>query len=207
MNKDVRWAAATRSLGSGHPRWIRLIAALDDKDSVVRLRAAWALGQIGDKRPVDKLILTLRDGDWSVRMRAAEALGNLRAQRQPMPSCSSEGLKWRCTRACYMQTLGKIADPVSADRIGGILKDPDWKVKLGATLALASIGTEKSLTFLKNMSCDENEYVRKIAHGRDSKTDDGNVLRKKSVKIGYANISLLRFYEEGTNGKQGDSTG
>ena len=52
-----------------------LMAALDDKDSVVRLRAAWALGRIGDDRAVKKLISTLHDGDWSVRMRAADALG------------------------------------------------------------------------------------------------------------------------------------
>ena len=58
----------------GRPAVDFLIPALDNKDSVVRLRAAWALGQIGDARAVDPLILTLRDGDWAVRMRAAEAL-------------------------------------------------------------------------------------------------------------------------------------
>ena len=80
-NEDIRWAAASALARIGTSAVDPLVTALDDKDSVVRLRAAWALGQIGDKRAVERLILTLRDGDWSVRMRAAEALGKLRAQR------------------------------------------------------------------------------------------------------------------------------
>jgi len=34
---------------------------------------------------------------------------------------------------------------------------------MGAALALSAIGTEKSLDLLKAATCDENEYVQKIA--------------------------------------------
>jgi len=43
------------------------------------------------------------------------------------------------------------------------LKDADWRVRMGAALALSAIGTEKSLDLLKAATCDENEYVQKIA--------------------------------------------
>jgi HEAT repeat protein len=45
-NEDVRWAAAALLVRSGEDAVEPLIAALDDRDSVVRLRAAWALGRI-----------------------------------------------------------------------------------------------------------------------------------------------------------------
>ena len=131
-NKDVRWGAANALARIGTAAVDPLIAALDDKDSVVRLRAAWALGQIGDKRPVDKLILTLRDGDWSVRMRAAEALGNLRAHQATNALLLQLRDKNADVRGHVISALTKIADPVSADRISEILKDPDWRVRMGA---------------------------------------------------------------------------
>jgi len=79
-SEDVRWGAAFTLARIGIAAVDQVIPALDSKDSVVRLRAAWALGQIGDQRAVNPLIKTLRDGDWSVRMRAAESLGKLRAR-------------------------------------------------------------------------------------------------------------------------------
>src|SRR5674476_819357 len=57
-NEDMRWGAAFALARIGVPAVDLLIPALDDKDSVVRLRAAWALGQIGDQRAVDRLIYT-----------------------------------------------------------------------------------------------------------------------------------------------------
>lgn len=89
-NKDVRWGAANALARIGTAAVDPLIAALDDKDSVVRLRAAWALGQIGDKRPVDKLILTLRG--WRLVGPDARSRGAGKSSghtRQPMRCCSS----------------------------------------------------------------------------------------------------------------------
>lgn len=75
---DIRCAAVYAVVRIGRPAVEHLMAALDDRDSVVRLRAAWALGRIGDERGAGKLIKTFRDGDWPVRLRAGEALGSLR---------------------------------------------------------------------------------------------------------------------------------
>jgi hypothetical protein len=53
------------------------LAALDDKDELVRLRAAQALGRIGDRRATAKLKMALRDEWWSVRFAAEEALAQI----------------------------------------------------------------------------------------------------------------------------------
>ena len=54
-----------------------LIVALGDKASYVRAMAAYALGNIGDKRAVDPLKRALKDRDSSVRKEAEEALAKL----------------------------------------------------------------------------------------------------------------------------------
>ena len=172
-----------RSRGSGAAAVDPLMAALDDKDSVVRLRAAWAPGQIGDERPVDKLLLTLRDGDWSVRMRTAEALGNLWAHQATNALLLQPRDKNADVRGHVIAALTKIADPASADRISVILNDTDWRVRMAAALALAAIGTEKNLAYLKVASCDENEYVRKIARAV-LKNDDREDCAKRRLRIG-----------------------
>ena len=162
-NEDIRWAAASTLATIGEPAVDPLIGALDDHDSVVRLRAAWALGRIGDPRATEKLMKALRDGDWSVRMRAAQALGNLRAR----PAVDALLLATRDGNADVRRTvigaLSRIADPAAADRLGAALRDRDWRVRMAAALALTAIGDEKSLHFLKAAVCDENEHVRTIA--------------------------------------------
>ena len=49
-NKEFRWAAAAALARIGTPAVEPLMEALDDQDSVVRLRAAWALGRIPRER-------------------------------------------------------------------------------------------------------------------------------------------------------------
>jgi len=161
--EDIRWAAASALAQAGTAAVEPLIAALDDKDSVVRLRAGWALGRIGDDRAVKKLISTLHDGDWSVRMRAADALGVLGAHEANEALLLLLRDKNADVRRHVIGALTKIADPTSADRIRDFLKDADWRVRMGAALALAAIGDEKSMRYLKTASDDENEYVRMIA--------------------------------------------
>jgi nitrite reductase/ring-hydroxylating ferredoxin subunit len=183
-NEEIRWAAASALAQIGTPAVEPLIAALDDKDSVVRLRAAWALGRIGDERAVKKLISTLRDGDWSVRMRAADALGRLRAHQATDALLLLLRDRNGDVRRHAIAALTKIADPGSADRLGEMLKNADWRVRMGAALALAAIRDEKSLTYLKAASCDENEYVRILALS-SGKSGEGESC-KKTTNLGPA---------------------
>jgi nitrite reductase/ring-hydroxylating ferredoxin subunit len=171
-SEDIRWAAAYSLAKIGTPAAGPLILALDDKDSVVRLRAAWALGRIGDLRAVDKLKKTLHDGDWSVRMRAAQALGNLHAHDALDALLLAMRDENADVRRHAIGALTRIADPASADRLGTALKDKDWRVRMAAALALSAIGDEKCLIILKTALCDENEYVWTIARTVTKTTED-----------------------------------
>jgi HEAT repeat protein len=70
-SKDALVKIAKKDLGVVD----KLIKALRDEDSYVRISVAWALGEIGDARAVDALIEALRDEDRYVRESVAEALG------------------------------------------------------------------------------------------------------------------------------------
>ena len=56
---------------------MQLIRLLTDSSNLVRLQAAEALGEIGDKGALSKLRALLRDKDPSVRRYVAEAIGRL----------------------------------------------------------------------------------------------------------------------------------
>lgn len=181
-NEDIRWGAAALLARTGTAAVEPLMAALDDRDSVVRLRAAWALGRIGDRRAVKKLIRTLRDGDWSVRMRGADALGALRAEEATADLLLLLRDGNADVRRHAVKALTQIADPASADRISDALKDTDWRVRMGAALALAAIGDEKSISHLRAALSDENEYVRKIA--QTVLKSDGGMTSTMTIKAG-----------------------
>ena len=77
----VRMDAA---IALGEIRNIRAVEPLIDalKDTeIVRWEAVWALGEIGDKRAVGPLINLLKDSDTNVRWDAAESLRKIRDPR------------------------------------------------------------------------------------------------------------------------------
>jgi HEAT repeat protein len=104
-------------------------------------------------------------------MRAAEALGKLRAHKATDALILALRDENSDVRRHVIAALTQIADPASADRLGDLLKDPDWRVRMGAALALSAIGDEKSLSLLKTATSDENEYVQKIALAVASKKE------------------------------------
>ena len=58
-----------------------LTRLLGDTDWQVRSKAAWALGQIGDRRAADALASALKDSKPDVRKTAAWALGQIGEER------------------------------------------------------------------------------------------------------------------------------
>jgi HEAT repeat protein len=146
-NEDVRWGAAFTLERIGLPAVDYLVPAREDKDSVAWLRSAWALGRIGDLRATDSLITALRDGDWAVRMRAGKALdASLISLRDEKPK----------VRRHSIGALTRIEDPSSADRLNAALRNPDWRVRMGAALALTAIGEQKSFRYFEAATSDKN---------------------------------------------------
>lgn len=65
----------------GSPSVERLVAALRDKDEMVRKQAIIALGRIKDAAAIDPLIEMLKDPDWFSRLTAAAALEKIGDER------------------------------------------------------------------------------------------------------------------------------
>src|SRR5215510_1908361 len=84
-DSDTREAAAIEVLEMGEKAVDSLIAALKNPNWQVRYYAAWALGQIGDKRAVEPLITALHDENETVQDWATSALGEIGDKRAVDP--------------------------------------------------------------------------------------------------------------------------
>ena len=111
-----------------------MFAALSDGDAGVRLYAALALGQLGDKRMVEPLLVALMDKDERVRRLAAFALGRFGDDNKVLESLISA------------------------------LRDKDWKVRGVVAFVLGQIGDVRSIAELERVVNEEqNENVQNTA--------------------------------------------
>ncbi len=108
----IRHAAAGALVEIGAPAVEPLLVALRNEDMAVRYRAAYALGDIGDRRAVEPLIAALKDAYGDVRRAAATALGkigDLRAVEPLLAMFNNDREDQYIRRACA-EALGKISD-------------------------------------------------------------------------------------------------
>lgn len=80
LGREKTRATALYTLGHlrAHEAFEAALAALSDREELVRLRAAQALGRLGDARAVSALERATHDEWWNVRFAAKEALNNIR---------------------------------------------------------------------------------------------------------------------------------
>jgi len=84
----------------GQPAVEYLLLALKDEDKRVRIAAAHALGEIGDRRSVGPLIFMLEDEDRDIRFVSASILGKIGDFRAVEPltrACTDENCFVRIT--------------------------------------------------------------------------------------------------------------
>ncbi len=84
----------------GQPAVDFLLLALQDGDKRIRIAAAHALGEIGDRRSVEPLISMLADRDRDIRFISASALGMIGDPRAIVPlasACADENCFVRIT--------------------------------------------------------------------------------------------------------------
>ncbi|HVP95394.1 MAG TPA: HEAT repeat domain-containing protein [Methanoregulaceae archaeon] len=162
-NENIRWGAAFALVKIGEPTVESLIHALDDPDSIVRLRAAWALGIIRDGRALRPLISALRDGDWSVRMRASDALGELMDNSAVEPLISLFRDENENVRRHAVMAISKIGDKSALPKLEVVLRDADWRVRMAVVMTFALWDG----TIPQNLKAlalnDKNDDVKRIA--------------------------------------------
>ena len=86
-----------------------IIKALRDGNLSLRVKAANALGQLGDKRAVIPLIEALKDEKSGIRAEAAKALGQLGDERAIVPLIESLEAYDLRVRAWAADSLGKLS--------------------------------------------------------------------------------------------------
>ncbi|HEU4686645.1 MAG TPA: HEAT repeat domain-containing protein [Nitrospira sp.] len=87
-NDEFKDDATNALVELGEPALPRLVAALKDKDELVRKQAVLALGRIKHGEAIDPLIEMLSDKDWFTRLTAAaalEAIGDERGREAIKP--------------------------------------------------------------------------------------------------------------------------
>jgi hypothetical protein len=77
VHESVR-AAAVWALGKHQTAHGNLVSALEDPESVVRVAASYALGNMKDTRSVAPLVAAMKDPDIGVREAASKALSRLK---------------------------------------------------------------------------------------------------------------------------------
>ena len=85
------------------------VTALDDEREMVRMRAAQALGRIGDRRAIPRLIPLLDDPLWDVRYAAADALVALGGSSVAPLRAAFDGATPRARRY-IVEALAKLGD-------------------------------------------------------------------------------------------------
>jgi HEAT repeat protein len=148
-----------------------LIHALSDKDNIVRMGAARALGWIGDVRAVQALKKALKDNDSAVRVLAEEALKKLES---PDVEALKKALKDNDenVRRNAVEQLKRIGGDWAAESLIATLNDPAVEVRKAAAKSLGNIGSKAAIGSLIYALEDQDHYVGWTAAEALDKIDD-----------------------------------
>ena len=144
---------------------------LDERAPRVRVRAAVALGRIGDPRGIGALKRGLSDGDQGVRAAAAWALGSIGGSKAtsallPLVGAASPDRKWP-VRAVAAAALGRSGDkraaPVLADLLSAETADSKEEVRAAAAWALGRLDADRAEATLLGSLEQDTLLVRRVA--------------------------------------------
>ena len=148
-SREVRWQAAVELEALKDRRAIPgLIAALKDRDPLVRTGAAEALKGMPDPQAIQSLIRALRDSDTSVRRAAAEGLGLIGDRAAVRPLTRVLFHHDFQTRRRAVRSLAQLRDPSSGPALVRTFTDWDPQIRRIATEALISFGDKRVIPIL-----------------------------------------------------------
>lgn len=136
--------AAHRKLQEASPDDPFLYNSFKDKDPVVRVTAAKAMGLMKDPRSIDVLLKGADDPERNVRQAVVLALGDIKDPRAIPVLTSALGDSYWFVRAEAAQALGKVGDASSATKLFELLADSDNYVRQNARKALQELATEEN---------------------------------------------------------------
>jgi beta-lactamase regulating signal transducer with metallopeptidase domain len=143
VRRNAAWAIGElTNMSSGERRSAtpQLINLLSDRDVWVRMAAARAIGELGDRQATPTLVVALTDSDWRMRQMTTWALSELK---------DDEAVKALCTilltdarvevRRGAAEALGEIASAEALASLKQALNDPEPSVSTKASWAIEEI--------------------------------------------------------------------
>jgi len=116
-----------------------MIQALQDSNADVRRSAAWAIGELRDRRGVDALIAALSDADADTRRNAATALGSIRDKRAVDALVAAVKDPSPTVRKDAILALGELRTTEAIGVVVEAMKDSDPGVRKAAVQTLPSL--------------------------------------------------------------------
>lgn len=142
----LRHHAALALARFGRTGFDRLLETLRDEDSPGRGAAAYALGDIGDRRAVEPLIESLGDKNHVLRQHSAVALGKLGDPRAFQPLLDAmKDVEEEEVRAKATEALGKLGDARAVDPLIAALAGEDEYVWTSAARGLGYLGDQRAV--------------------------------------------------------------
>lgn len=195
----------------GGKRIVRaLLEAINDENTIVRVRVVDTLRQIGGEIALTTLMRALKDKDSFVRAKAANALGatesNLATEKLKE---ALEDMDSR-VRANAAEALGKIGDKQAVPNLVKALKDEAGKVRANAARSLGRIGIKRATLSLTETLDDNVADVRigaTWALGRigDPRAVDGLVKLLRDINISVSKNAVDALGRIGNICRQGDA--
>lgn len=113
-----------------------LLNFLGDEHWSVVGSVVWALGKLGDRASIDRLLVLLEQGGDLTRWRAAAALGGLGAHVPVGPLVAALDDKHEAVRETVVATLGKLGAHVPSEPLVAALGDSEKRVREAAIQSL-----------------------------------------------------------------------
>src|SRR6266545_2907185 len=127
-----------------------LLEALHDHEAGVRGMAALAIGSLGSRRAVPRLLELTQDADWFVRVSALNGLGYIDEALPAENALVAIGDDEPLVRQAAALNMGGSSDPAAVDvLVEALLHDSDWAVREAAADALGQIGDPRAVESLR----------------------------------------------------------
>ncbi len=149
----------------GRPATELLIKALKNENVNIRRGAALALGKIGDPRAIDPLIELLKLNDKGSSWAAAMSLSNFREKRAANALVNALDFSKGYLRQRLVAGLCQVG-PVAAGPMTAKLNDKDSNIRLIALNYFICIKDKRKNAFLIDALKDENARIRRSAAGK-----------------------------------------
>src|SRR6266850_4290354 len=178
----------TGALGLGEREDSRAIGPLSDALSgddspAVRMTAAWALGEIGEKTSITALTRALGDRAPEVQRTAAWALGEIGDKGAVRPLGAALGDPVLEVRLTAVWALGEIEDASAVPLLVTATKDRDPRVRQQAAWALGEIESPRARDGLTAAQRDEVGSVRHAATWALRQIDDNDDNHNVRVRV------------------------